>query len=42
MTPAQRAAAASGLGEIVKAVIPAFADDEGDWLSFTDIARSIW
>ena len=42
MTAEEREAARASLGEEAPAIVPAFADDEGNWLSFVDIAQSIW
>ena len=36
------ATAQAGLGAQVPALVPEFADEQGRWLSFVDIARSVW
>ena len=42
MTAAERAVAALDLGAPVEAIIPEFADSNGQWLPFAQIARSVW
>ena len=42
MSPAQAAAELQAFGEPMRMVLPAFADPHGNWLSYTDIAASIW
>ena len=29
-------------GRLVDLIIPAFASEDGEWLSFVEIARSVW
>ena len=38
----ERRAAADDLGTLVPMVVPSFVHDDGSWLSYTEIARSIW
>ena len=42
MNASEAAAALQGFGELVRAVIPTFADSNGDWLSSVAIAASVW
>ena len=42
MTAAELAAARAYLGTYTPSVVPDFADADGKWLSYTDIARSVW
>ena len=42
MSPQQAAAELQAFGELIPMVIPTFADANGDWLSYKDIAASIW
>jgi hypothetical protein len=38
----EAADAVADLGDFMEMTIPDFADDEGRWLSFADIAASVW
>lgn len=42
MSEAEAAQALAGYGQSVPMRIPAFADADGNWLSFTEIAYSVW
>jgi hypothetical protein len=42
MTAAELADAQAYLGTYTPSVIPDFADDSGRWLSYADIASSVW
>ena len=42
MTAVQREDAAAELGDLVELVLPAFASDDGAWLSSKAIAESVW
>ena len=42
MSEAERAEWAPRLGQFVEPRFPAVADDQGRWLSYTSIARSLW
>ena len=42
MTDDQKRKELEGMGPRVEMAIPEFADDKGDWLSFSAIAASLW
>ena len=42
MSPEEAARELSSFGEPMKMVIPSFADENGEWLSSLEIAKSIW
>ena len=42
MSATERSAVAADLGAPVEAIIPEFANRNGRWLPFADIARSVW
>ena len=42
MSAAEASAAAADLGERIDSIVPTFASDDGQWLPFADIARSVW
>ena len=41
MSAAEASAAAADLGERIDSIVPTFASDDGQWLPFADIARSV-
>ena len=42
MTEEKKKEELEGMGPRVEMAIPEFADDDGDWLSFSAIAASLW
>ena len=42
MTAAEAGDALEGMGDPVALVVPSFATADGRWLSYVEIARSVW